>query len=141
MGWRKQREVKLAADFLAMESAAFLNGTMEELYESFGLPIPGWVRLNRLTHGDEKAVRQIAATSLQSPPAHDWQWPVIHLARELVELSELEYCSLGYLQLACLLPVEMAMLAHAENPFLSAAEAVGLASAALQFNAESCGPD
>jgi hypothetical protein len=103
-----------AGDVLAMESEAYLDGTLAEHWEKRGTSVPVWSWTNLLAHGSETQI----ADSVHRP-AHprrtgrSWRIARAFLAFEVLDLVSDEF-TLADLQAKVLIPLELALSGHSE---------------------------
>ena len=97
---------------IALESEAFLLGSLVEYWNDKGMEVPVWAWMNRLAHG---TARQIGECVIHSDKprraARSWRVARSYLASEVLDLIELE-CTLAELQSSVLIPLELAMAAR-----------------------------
>jgi hypothetical protein len=119
---------------IALESEAFLLGSLVEYWDDKGMEVPVWAWMNRLAHG---TVRQIGecVTRSDKPRRAGRSWRVArsYLAFELLDLTDLE-CTLGELQSSVLIPLELEMAARPDVAGWTPRQWVDLVEDALRHN-------
>jgi hypothetical protein len=101
----------LPGDVLASECAAYLNGTLAELWEERGTSVPVWTWTNLLAHGSEGQMHE----SLLQPvrprrTGRSWRIARSFLAHQVLDL--VSDISLEELQSTVLLPLELELAAR-----------------------------
>lgn len=95
---------------LVEETEAFLEGTLVELYERLGVPIPSWAWTNALAHGSEAHLTEVANRVARRPPDGDWYAARAFVAREV--LAAAPRCGgLRQLQATVVAPLELHLAA------------------------------
>ncbi|MBO0713196.1 MAG: hypothetical protein J2O39_01535 [Acidimicrobiales bacterium] len=120
--WNRQAETAMGSWFrraeppeedLASECEAFLAGRFAGLLDRRGEPLPAWAWLNPLAHATRAEIEALAARA--GPPHRlgqrlcDWREAVATVAADLLRLAPDDQ-SLRSIQLAVLLPVELALM-------------------------------
>jgi hypothetical protein len=130
----RYRRVEPPEEDLASECEAFLAGRFAGLFERRGEPVPSWAWLNPLAHASRDQIERLAA--MAGPPRRlgqrlcDWREAVATLATDLLRLAPDDQ-SLRGLQLAALLPVELALMGDTAGLAGSPEELLRTARAAL----------
>ncbi len=113
-------------DELGDECEAFLTGDYATYLAARNRPVPVWVCLNVLAHGDHDAVTAVAAGAPRgdaSPHTAAWQRALAYLAQEVLSETTRRGCSLGDLQRSTLVPLELE-LAGRDTRFLGPTQLV-----------------
>ena len=97
---------------IALESEAFLLGSLVEFWDEKGIDVPVWAYMNLLAHG---TVRQIGECIFgdNNPGRTGLGWRVArsYLAFDVLDLTDLEF-TLAELQSSVLIPLELEMAAR-----------------------------
>lgn len=131
---RRHRQSQPPEEDLASECEAFLAGRFAMLFDRRGEPVPAWAWLNPLAHATRDEIEALAAGA--GPPHRlgqrlcDWREAVASVAADLLRLSRDE-ASLRSLQLAALLPVELALMGDKARLASTPEELLRTARAAL----------
>ena len=117
---------------LVEESAAFLTGQAQELYERRRQPVPTWARLSAVAHAHPASVRYLAeAHHLEFHPWGSWAWAVGRLANVMVAMAPDDQ-GLEQLQRTCLVPMELELVGDPEVPVVAATQVLSEACARLR---------
>jgi hypothetical protein len=92
-----------AIDSLIRESSAFLSGHYAKCLTARNLPVPAWVWLNELSHGDIDAIRTLAACDAATGPSA----VITELAAQIITLMETQRLTLPWIQNRILIPLEL----------------------------------
>ena len=114
MRWCRRRADAGDAAELAAESEAFLQGRYAELVETEGGRVPVWAWTNLLAHGRPTDLRRASGAGWLGPAASKrWRAARGYLALEVLEAAERQG-SLGEIQEAVLVPLELSLAGRAE---------------------------
>ena len=119
---------------IALESEAFLLGSLVEYWDDKGMEVPVWAWMNRLAHGTARQIGECVTRS-DKPRRAGRRWRVArsYLAFELLDLTDLE-CTLAELQSSVLIPLELEMAARPDVAGWTPRQWVDLVEDALRNN-------
>jgi hypothetical protein len=105
-------EVDMGGGTIALECAAFLEGTLAEYWEEQGIVVPVWAWTNLLAHGSHARIAESMGRSSRSRrAAHTWRTARSYLAYEVFDLLDDEF-TLADMQSKVLVPIELEMSAR-----------------------------
>jgi hypothetical protein len=119
---------------LADEVCAFLEGRLVEFYTFKGRPLPAWVALNRLAHGDRSELVTLVAGATRGPVRAPWATTERFIAARVLAQAPTPTL-LDQLQSQVLVPVELKLLSHARARGLDAEQVLAAAATALDTHA------
>lgn len=116
--WRRRSRSDVpAAPDLAAECEAFLSGGYTKYLEDRGGPIPVWAWTNLLAHATEEEIRSmLSASEPRARASARWRHACSYVAGEVLDLAE-RRGSLGELQAAVLIPLELELMSRREAAF------------------------
>ena len=119
---------------IAVESEAFLSGSLVEYWDDNGIAVPVWAWMNLLAHG---TARQIGECVLR-PDAprrvgRSWRGARSYLAFEVLDLTDVDF-TLAELQSSVLIPLELEMAARPDVAGWTPRQWVDLVEDALRNN-------
>jgi len=110
----KKREHEAGNSVLALECAAFLNGTLAEYWDEKGLTVPVWAWTNLLAHGSEALIAEsVARPTRPRKMARSWRIARSYLAYEVLDVTSGQD-GLTELQSTVLIPLELELAARPE---------------------------
>jgi hypothetical protein len=116
---KRERAGGRGSSVVAMECAAFLNGTLAEHWEQRGTVVPVWAWTNLLAHGSEKLIGKGVVPRMRPRRAgRSWRIARSFLAYEVLDVIE-RGVRLDQLQSSVLVPLELEMAAHPEVEYWS----------------------
>jgi hypothetical protein len=119
---------------IALESEAFLLGSLVEYRDDKGMEVPVWAWMNRLAHGTASQISECVIHS-DEPRRAGGSWRVArsYLAFEVLGLTDLEL-TLAELQSSVLIPLELEMAARPDVAGWTPRQWVDLVEDALRDN-------
>ena len=97
---------------IALESEAFLLGSLVEYWDDKGMEVPVWAWMNRLAHGTARQIGECVIRSDKPRRAgRSWRVARSYLAFEVLDLTDMEF-TLTELQSSVLIPLELEMAAR-----------------------------
>jgi hypothetical protein len=104
---------------VAMECAAFLDGTLAEYWDQRGTVVPVWAWTNLLAHGSEDLIGESVLPPLRPRrTGRSWRIARSFLAYEVLAVLE-GGVTLDHLQSGVLIPLELEMAVHTEVAYWS----------------------
>jgi hypothetical protein len=99
---------------IALECAAFLEGSLVEYWDDRGMEVPVWAWMNLLAHGTAREIGECFIRP-DKPRGSNRSWRVArsYLAYEVLDVTDLEF-TLAQLQSSVLIPLELEMATRAE---------------------------
>ena len=117
---------------IALESEAFLLGSLVEYWDEMSMEVPVWAWMNSLAHG---TAGQIGGCVIHSDTsrsvARSWRVARSHLALEVLDLTDVEF-TLAELQSSVLIPLELEMAARPDVAGWTPRQWVDLVEGALR---------
>jgi hypothetical protein len=94
---------------VVVASMRLLSGDAVGLFKESGQAVPAWARVNLLAHSELATLARMKAPRRISD-ANRWDTMVANLAAELIVLGHSRPEEVSFLQLAALVPLELALL-------------------------------
>ncbi|HWF15779.1 MAG TPA: hypothetical protein VG244_06320 [Acidimicrobiales bacterium] len=136
----RKRRRDLAGDVLAMESEAYLNGTLAEFWEEQGTDVPVWTWTNLLAHGTGGQIDDcVHRPAKPRRTGRSWRIARCYLAYEVLDLTS-EDMTLEELQSTVLIPLELELAAHPEVGHWTPRRWVDAVDAAIRNQHSTLGP-
>ncbi|HEX4434362.1 MAG TPA: hypothetical protein VH012_06005 [Acidimicrobiales bacterium] len=127
-------EQYVACGTIALESEAFLNGTLAEYWDDRAMEIPIWTWMNLLAHGSTRQIGECVLRPYRPRRAsRSWRVARSYLAYEVLDLTDLEF-TLADLQASVLIPLELEMAARDDVADWTPRQWVDLVEDALRAN-------
>jgi hypothetical protein len=105
-------EQHTACGTIALESEAFLAGTLAEYWDDKGMEVPVWTWMNLLAHGDARQIGEcVLRPDRTRRTSRSWRVARSYLAYDVLDLTDLEF-TLTDLQASVLIPLELEMAAR-----------------------------
>jgi hypothetical protein len=105
----RNSEQDTAYGTIALESEAFLEGSLVEYWDDKGVEIPVWAWMNLLAHGTAREIGQcVIHPDLPRHASRSWRVARSYLAYEVLDVTDLEF-TLAQLQSSVLIPFELEM--------------------------------
>ena len=117
---------------IALESEAFLLGSLVECWDDRGIAVPVWAWMNPLAHGTARQVGEcVFGPDKPRRVGRSWRVARSYLAFEVLDLTDVEF-TLPELQSSLLIPLELEMAARPDDAGWTPRQRVGLVEDALR---------
>ncbi len=94
---------------IAVESEAFLSGSLVEYWDDKGIAVPVWAWMNLLAHGTARQIAEcVFRPDRRRRVMRSWRVARSYLALDVLDLTDVEFTLAG-LQLSVLIPLELEM--------------------------------
>ena len=87
-----EQETEPSCGTIALECAAFLNGTLAEYWDDKGMDVPVWAWMNLLAHGTARQIGECVLRPYRPRrSSRNWHIARAYLAYEVLDLTDLEF--------------------------------------------------